>query len=95
MDFLKNQVETRKNIPTETIFELGVIGHSLDKSDEDIIKELFRLSDKIQIYYYIITDFGRYIQKLTSIFGEKEFLEMRQNLKIVFHTLPEYIRDKV
>ena len=95
LNFLRDQVKTRKNNSLETILELGVIGHSLDKSDEDVIKELFSLCDKIQIYYYNITDYGRYIQKLTSIFGEKEFLKMRQNLKIAFHTLPEYIRDKV
>lgn len=70
---------------------LYVVGHSLDSTDRDIIVELFEFCKYVFVYYYQISDFGKYIQNLIKIFGKSKFEEMRNNGKIQFKKLNPYI----
>lgn len=62
-----------------------VAGHSLDKTDEDIIKELFEYSSDITILCHNNTVIGQYITNLVSIYGKTQFEKLRRekNLKFV------------
>ena len=79
-----------KHAHIENAIELAVVGHSLDKSDEDIIIELFNLCDRVYVYYYDVIDHGKYIKNLTAIFGRTAVLEMRKIGKLTFYKLPAY-----
>lgn len=66
---------------------LHVIGHSLDITDEDIIREVFESCGNITIYYYCEEDVGKYIRNLIQMYGKKAFDEMRNEKKIMFMPL--------
>lgn len=61
-----------------------VCGHSLDRTDEDIIKELFDIADKVIITYHDETAIGQYITNLISIYGKKEFDILRNRTSLDF-----------
>jgi len=63
-------------------FHLLVMGHSLDVTDEDIIKSLFERASKITILYHNKTSKSSYIGNLVKIYGKNGFdvLRERQNL---------------
>lgn len=63
---------------------LNVIGHSLDVTDEDILKELILSSNKINIYYHSEEAVGRYIENLIKMFGKKEFDRIRSENDLGF-----------
>ena len=66
---------------------LYIAGHSLDKTDEDIIQELFGLSNRITIFYHDELAIGKYIKNLVSIYGKKKFdkLRVEKNLEFIQH----------
>lgn len=63
---------------------LFVIGHSLDVTDEDIIKELFSLAHKIRILYHDEERIGSYIKNLVNIYGKNEFDNIRAEKELQF-----------
>lgn len=67
--------------------ELFVMGHSLNESDADLIKDLFSRCTKISVYYHDLKALGDYICNLTKIFGRREFENMRQSSKLIFRPL--------
>ena len=67
--------------------KLCVMGHSLNESDADLIKELFSISCKCTVYYHSLQALGGYICNLTKIFGRCEFENMRQEGKLIFTPL--------
>lgn len=69
--------------------ELIIVGHSLDKTDEDIIKEWILWAKKIVIYYYSENDVGKYIKNIVSMFGKSGFDEIRKDNKVEFKQLKE------
>lgn len=73
---------------TKSKKQLKVIGHSLDKSDEDIITVIFDWFDNILIYYYDDEALDRHVKNLKVIFGAKKLSEMTFSQKIVFEKLP-------
>lgn len=66
---------------------LTVFGHSLDKTDEDIIKECFNASTEITVYYYE-PDFHATIRNLIAIFGKDEFDQLRRKKSLTFKPQP-------
>ncbi len=70
--------------------ELMIVGHSLDITDRDIIKELFSICGKVCVYYHSVNEFGKYIKNLTQIFGKTSFEEMRKIGKLEFAKLGKY-----
>lgn len=63
---------------------LYVAGHSLDKTDEDIIQSLFKHANKIVVFYHDVNKVGDYIDNLVSIYGKKGFDELRQHSELRF-----------
>jgi len=66
-------------------YNVIVCGHSLDKTDEDVIKDLFDISDRITILYHHESVIGTYIKNLVSIYGKEEFDNVRgmKNMEFV------------
>lgn len=63
-----------KRIMTEPIFH--VIGHSLDESDHNILRHIFKVSENsiINIYYHNQEALERLINNITKIIGEEEVM---------------------
>lgn len=74
--------------------ELSIVGHSLDKSDRDIITVLFDLFDDIVVYFHNDEALDQYIKNLKLIFGAKELNKMTLSQKVTFKKLPpnEFIK---
>lgn len=66
-----------------------VCGHSLDRTDEDVIKELFSMADKLIITYHDESAIGQYITNLISIYGKKEFDILRNRTSLDFTSYDE------
>ena len=70
---------------------LTVIGHSLDITDVEIIRNLFDVcTDSITIYYHNDKAHASYIENLVRIFGKSKLEEMRRTRNFKFLKLPEY-----
>lgn len=70
--------------------EVYFVGHSLDITDEDIIKELIEKSDKVTIYYHSQEVFKDYITNMVKLFGKEKVTQMRLNEKLKFEKLSEF-----
>lgn len=66
---------------------LLVMGHSLDVTDENYIRELFSLASKITILYHDDNAKKQYIQNLVNIFGGYEFEQIRDKKELEFLSL--------
>jgi len=69
--------------------ELYFVGHSLDVTDEDIIKELIERSDSVEIYYHSKQALTDYITNLVKLFGKREMIQMRLEKKLKLKELPK------
>lgn len=92
-NFIKEAKETADEI------YLYVIGHSLDSTDEDIIKELFSISTEIYILNYNDYDELKHISNLIKIYGKEGFDSLRENQNLTFLPIDEdlspIMKDKV
>ncbi len=70
--------------------EVYFVGHSLDITDEDIIKELIEQSDKVTIYYHSQEVLKDYITNMVKLFGKRKVTQMRLNEKLKFEKLSEF-----
>ena len=77
----------RMDNPDPEKIELRVIGHSLDKTDKEIIQELFELSDEIWVYYYKEKDKVNYNRNLVSIYGMHGFERIRKEKQLTYVAL--------
>lgn len=65
-------------------FNLTLFGHSLDITDEDIIKPFIRSAEKVRIYYYDQRDYESKIINLINLF-DREWVELKMyNNEICF-----------
>lgn len=62
-------------------------GHSLDKTDEDIIKSLFLESHKLIVYYLNPEDYAQKVVNLIDIFGKKDATSYIQKGQIEFEEI--------
>ena len=69
--------------------DVYVLGHSLDITDEDIIRDVFSLAGSICIYYHRPEMKGQYIRNLIRIFGKKEFDELSNKQRLTFCSIEE------
>ena len=86
-DFIKRIGISYSQSPTlsnSNNFIVIVAGHSLDKTDEDIIKQVFNLADKIVILCHNDQAIGKYIKNLITIYGKKEFDNLRSKTDLEF-----------
>lgn len=68
----------------DKIIHLLVMGHSLDKTDEEVIRKLFDLSSEITILYHDKTAKSQYIYNLVQIFGKNQFDQIRDEKRLEF-----------
>lgn len=63
---------------------LLVIGHSLDKTDEDIIKEIFSTANRITVFYHEESRVKNLIANLVEIYGKEGLDELREEKQLYF-----------
>jgi hypothetical protein len=61
-----------------------VIGHSLDSTDEDIIKQVFESAKSIIILYHSETSVKNQIKNLVKIYGKDGFDRLREDKNLQF-----------
>ena len=93
-DYLSLLQKTSKEQNKE--YDLFVFGHSLDVTDRDIIIELFDLANTITIYYHSQSELENYVRRLVSIYGKKEFDQIRVSKELTFfHTDNLNINERI
>ena len=92
LDYLKSVKMLKENRTRLTIIpnELYVAGHSLDETDEDIIKEVFSLVDKIIIICHSGTAIADSINNLIKIYGKREFDDLRARTDLEFKLYSDF-----
>lgn len=65
-------------------YELHIYGHSLDTTDEDILKYIMVASKKIYIYYYTQEDYESKVINLIALYGREELEENMDNGRFEF-----------
>ena len=73
--------------------DLVVCGHSLDATDQDIIRDVFEISDSIYIVCHKLEAIGKYVSNLVQIYGKKEFDEIRTKKQLKFVTYEELEKE--
>ena len=63
---------------------LLVMGHSLDVTDEDIIRDLFDLASEITVIYHSESSKSSLIRNLINIFGKEKFDQIRDEQRLEF-----------
>ena len=71
------------------------MGHSLDITDKDIIVELFRKMNEINILYHNEETKSTYITNLIKMFGKEEFDTLRKQRKLNFLSLDMDFTDLI
>ncbi|MBR2491258.1 MAG: hypothetical protein IKB65_07235 [Ruminiclostridium sp.] len=69
---------------------LTVMGHSLDVTDKDVIKEMFSVSNQIAILYHSQQALSSYVTKLVQIYGKNEFDLLRAQKDLRFISIDPY-----
>ncbi len=83
-------------IPSDpyTNIHLYVVGHSLDSTDEEIIKQLFEISQDIIVLCHSLEAIDSYVPNLAKIYGKKGIDRLRNQKKLKFIVTKEEL-DKV
>ena len=89
LEFIK-EIKTPNQLPINNLF---VIGHSLDVTDEDIIKELFELSKNIIILNYNESDESNHVTNLVNIYGKDKFDSLRLYNNLTFLPIDTNIKN--
>ena len=73
---------------------LYVVGHSLDSTDEEVIKQLFEISQDITILCHSLEAIDSYVPNLAKMYGKKGIDRLRNQKKLKFIVTKEEL-DKV
>lgn len=65
-------------------FHLYVLGHSLNMTDKDALKELFSIADSIDILYHSQGPLSDYVENLVTIYGKHKFDQFRVSKRLNF-----------
>lgn len=93
LDYLRaiKQIKDNKHrFGINYINELCVAGHSLALTDEDIIKEVFSLVEKIVIICHSTTAIADSINNLVGIYGKSNFDELRTRTDLEFKLYSDF-----
>lgn len=84
----KNWINRVKFLSDRRIFH--IIGHSLDKTDGDILRDIILSpnTDKVIIYYHNQEAYEQQVINLIKVLSKDTFLELYEEFKIVFKELP-------
>lgn len=83
IDFLKS-IDYSRMTPRSNDNNLTVIGHSLDSTDEDVIRQIFHFAKTIKILYHNETSVKKQIENLIRMYGKDEFDLLRQAKQLCF-----------
>lgn len=72
---------------------LLIMGHSLDVTDEDILKELFNEAYRIYILYHDADAKVQQITNLIKMFGKEKFDNIKQDKKLTFLSLNSNFKE--
>ena len=73
-----------RHTPRSNDRKLYVIGHSLDPTDEDIVKQIFSTAQSIFILYHNETSVKNQIKNLVQIYGKEGFDQLRDEKDLQF-----------
>lgn len=76
-----NNIKKDKDRRSSQQNSLVICGHSLDITDQDIIKQVFDVSDSICIIYNKLINVGDYITNLIEIYGNDELTSLTAIMK--------------
>ena len=79
-----NQMNYVRRTPRSNDTKLFVIGHSLDSTDEDIIKQVFESAKSIVILYHNETSVKNQIKNLVEMYGKDGFDRLREDKDLQF-----------
>lgn len=71
----------------ENFYNLYVIGHSLDITDQEVIRDCFSRAITIHIFYYSPSDLSTKISNLVKIYKKNGFDELRTKKNLQFHPI--------
>lgn len=80
-----NQINSLKRTPRCNDSKLFVIGHSLDSTDQDIIKQIFESAKSITILYHNEISVKNQIKNLIEIYGKDGFDKLREEKDLQFN----------
>ena len=83
IEFLRS-IDFSRMTPRSNDNNLTVIGHSLDSTDEDIIRQIFHFAKTIKILYHSETSVKNQIENLIKIYGKDGFDSLRQEKQLYF-----------
>ena len=83
IDFIKS-MDFVVRTPRSNDTKLYVIGHSLDSTDKDVIKQIFESVKTIIILYHSETSVKNQIKNLVEIYGKEGLDMLRQEKSLVF-----------
>ena len=81
--FLQNMMY-QKRTPRSLDNHVWVIGHSLDSTDEDVIKQVFDSAKKITVLYHEEDKVKDYITHLVEIYGKQGLDSLREEKNLMF-----------
>lgn len=79
-----NKIQTYNEFGEVMYATIHFYGHSMDKTDGDIIREIYDLAGGFVIYYYDQLDYEQKVINLIDVFGKKQALELIQTKWIKF-----------
>ena len=85
-----NSIKKDKDALSPQHNDLVVCGHSLDVTDQDLIKQVFDVSGSIYIVCHDLSKIGDYISNLIQIYGKSEFDIIRSTKQLRFITYEEW-----
>lgn len=87
----KRTVNLKKEILNSTTMDktttIYFFGMSMGKSDEDLIKQIISVADRIEIFYYNQQDYERKIINLIDIYGREEIEKWLEEDQLIFNEL--------
>lgn len=83
IDFL-NHMNFVKRTPRSNDTKLFVIGHSLDSTDEDIVRQIFDSAKSIIILYHDETSVKNQIKNLVEMYGKEGLDRLREEKNLQF-----------
>jgi len=86
IDFINRQFESINSYP-RTEKKVFIVGHSLDKTDKEVITDVFSIAKEIYIYYHSENALKSLVKNLISIFGKEGFDSIRSEKKLRFELL--------
>lgn len=86
--FLQQMISFRR-LPRANNSQLYVIGHSLDSTDEDVIKQIFDSAKSITILYHSETSVKSQIRNLVEMYGKEGLDNLREQKNLKFVPQPE------